>query len=145
VLVQPSGIDLSGSTLRFLARHLRQRRREIGSWWRRLPAGRQALLALAHLRCGDTYGRLAAAALHSHQRRLEKAHFRLAAGCPVVDAAAPLELDRSSKASATDHTGRWRMPSSGGVELFNLGRVPTERYRYRGNKIPNPWTLANHG
>ncbi|MFF8919580.1 group II intron maturase-specific domain-containing protein [Streptomyces sp. NPDC015032] len=44
----------------------------------------------------------------------------------------------------TDHTGRWRMPSSDGVELFNLGRVPTERYRYRGNKIPNPWPLANH-
>ncbi|MFD4263427.1 hypothetical protein ACFWR9_38930, partial [Streptomyces sp. NPDC058534] len=44
----------------------------------------------------------------------------------------------------TDHTGRWQMPSSDGVELFNLGRVPTERYRYRGNKIPNPWTLANH-
>jgi RNA-directed DNA polymerase len=44
----------------------------------------------------------------------------------------------------TDHTGRWRMPSADGVELFNLGRVPTERYRYRGNKIPNPWPLANH-
>ncbi|MET8220798.1 group II intron maturase-specific domain-containing protein [Streptomyces hirsutus] len=44
----------------------------------------------------------------------------------------------------TDHTGRWRMPSSDGIELFNLGRVPTERYRYRGNKIPNPWTLADH-
>ena len=49
------------STLRFLARHLRQRRREIGSRWRRLPAGRQALLALAHLRGSDTYGQLAAA------------------------------------------------------------------------------------
>jgi RNA-directed DNA polymerase len=46
----------------------------------------------------------------------------------------------------TGHTGRWqwRMPSADGVELFNLGRVPTERYRYRGNKIPNPWILANH-
>jgi RNA-directed DNA polymerase len=44
----------------------------------------------------------------------------------------------------TDHTGRWQMPSSDGIELFNLGRVPTERYRYRGSKIPNPWILANH-
>ena len=32
----------------------------IGSRWRKLPAGRQALLVLAHLRCGDTYSRLAA-------------------------------------------------------------------------------------
>ncbi|MER6125612.1 transposase family protein [Streptomyces sp. NPDC001795] len=60
MLVHPSGIDLSSSTLRLLARHLRRRRREIGSRWRRLSAGRQALLTLGHLRCGDTYGRLAA-------------------------------------------------------------------------------------
>ncbi|WND59663.1 group II intron maturase-specific domain-containing protein [Mycolicibacterium vanbaalenii] len=40
--------------------------------------------------------------------------------------------------------GRWQMPSADGVELFNLGRVPTERYRYRGAKIPNPWAMANH-
>lgn len=36
--------------------HRHQRR----SSWRRLDAGRQALLALAHLRNGDTYTRLAA-------------------------------------------------------------------------------------
>jgi RNA-directed DNA polymerase len=40
--------------------------------------------------------------------------------------------------------GRWLMPSADGVELFNIGRVPTARYRYRGNKIPNPWAVANH-
>ncbi|WP_431894464.1 transposase family protein, partial [Micromonospora haikouensis] len=36
--------------------HRKQRR----SWWRRLEPGRHALLALAHLRNGDTYTRLAA-------------------------------------------------------------------------------------
>ncbi|EFE78356.1 IS493-like transposase [Streptomyces sp. HCCB10043] len=36
------------------------RRREIWTRWRRLPAARQALLTLAHLRRGDTYARLAA-------------------------------------------------------------------------------------
>lgn len=61
MLCYPSGISLSSSTPQFLARHLRQRRREIGSRWRRLSARRQALLALAHLRCGDTYSQLAAA------------------------------------------------------------------------------------
>src|SRR5215217_3198741 len=32
----------------------------IGSRWRKLTCTRQALLVLAHLRCGDTYARLAA-------------------------------------------------------------------------------------
>ncbi len=36
------------------------------------------------------------------------------------------------------------MPPADGIVLFNLGRVLTARYRYRGSKIPNPWTLANH-
>ncbi|GGP95258.1 hypothetical protein GCM10010278_86340 [Streptomyces melanogenes] len=55
VLVYPSSIDLSSRTLRFLTRQLTARRQEIGTRWRRLPAVRQALLALAHLRCGDTH------------------------------------------------------------------------------------------
>ncbi len=42
----------------------------------------------------------------------------------MVCAPAPLELDRSAR-HLIDHTGRWRMPSSDGIELFNLGRVPT--------------------
>lgn len=60
MLVYPSSIDLSSRTLRFLTGQLTARRQEIGTRWRRLPAGRQALLALAHLRCGDTYAQLAA-------------------------------------------------------------------------------------
>jgi len=28
-----------------------------------------------------------------------------------------------------------------GIELFDLAAVPVTRYRYRGNTIPNPWTL----
>lgn len=60
MLVYPSSIDLSTRTLRYLARQLTSRRQEIGIRWRRLTAGRQALLALAHLRCGDTYAQLAA-------------------------------------------------------------------------------------
>ena len=59
MLVYPSGIDLSSSTLRRLSGLLAARRPERGTW-RRLPAGRQALLVLAHLRCGHTYAQLAA-------------------------------------------------------------------------------------
>jgi RNA-directed DNA polymerase len=40
--------------------------------------------------------------------------------------------------------GRWTRPTADGIELFNLAKVPITRYRYRGAKIPNPWTLADH-
>ena len=50
MLVYPSGVDVSSSALRLLSTRLRQHRRAIGSRWRRLSAGRQALLTLAHLR-----------------------------------------------------------------------------------------------
>ncbi|MFD7922142.1 transposase family protein [Streptomyces sp. NPDC059740] len=56
MLVYRSGIDVSTSTLRYL----RARREERGTRWRRVSAGRQALLVLAHLRCGHTYAQLAA-------------------------------------------------------------------------------------
>ncbi|MFE6849019.1 transposase family protein, partial [Streptomyces sp. NPDC057686] len=53
-------MDLSSSALRFLAARLREHRRRLGTRWRRLSAGRQALLALAHLRNGHPYAQLAA-------------------------------------------------------------------------------------
>ncbi|MGH3466673.1 MAG: transposase family protein [Thermocrispum sp.] len=60
MLVYPAGVDLSTSALRFLARVLAAHRREQGTRWRLLTAGRQALMVLAHLRCGHTYAQLAA-------------------------------------------------------------------------------------
>ncbi|MFD5475270.1 transposase family protein [Streptomyces sp. NPDC127105] len=51
---------MSSSALRFLTQQLRRHRRTIGSRWRRLSAGRQALLTLAHLRVEHTYAQLAA-------------------------------------------------------------------------------------
>lgn len=52
-------MDLSSRTLRLLTGQLTARRKKLGTRWRRLPVDRQALLALAHLRCGDTYAQLA--------------------------------------------------------------------------------------
>ncbi|MEU7617697.1 transposase family protein [Micromonospora rifamycinica] len=60
MLSYPSTISLSSRTLNHLAVRLRGHRNQRRSRWRRLDAGRQALLALAHLRNGDTYTRLAA-------------------------------------------------------------------------------------
>ncbi|MGW5255828.1 IS5 family transposase [Streptomyces sp. NPDC004012] len=60
MLVHPSGVDVSSSALRFLAARLREHRRALGTLWRRLNAGRQALLTPAHPRNGQPYAQLAA-------------------------------------------------------------------------------------
>jgi hypothetical protein len=49
VLVYPSSMQVSNRALQTFADGLRHHRRSLGSRWRRLPAGRQALLVLAHL------------------------------------------------------------------------------------------------
>jgi len=59
VLTYRATIPLSTRTLTRLAELLRAHRTAIGSRWRRLDPGRQALLVLAHLRNGDTRARLA--------------------------------------------------------------------------------------
>jgi RNA-directed DNA polymerase len=41
----------------------------------------------------------------------------------------------------TTPAGRWKPITADGIELFNLETVPVTRYRWRGNTIPNPWTV----
>ena len=59
-MTYPGTLALSTAHLTHLAGLIRARRKAIGWRSRRLGPGRQALLALAHLRNGDTYARLAA-------------------------------------------------------------------------------------
>jgi RNA-directed DNA polymerase len=42
----------------------------------------------------------------------------------------------------TDHTGRWQPITAEDVILFNPTRIAIRRYRYRGGKIPNPFTIG---
>lgn len=60
MLSYPSSIALSTRTLNHLAGLIRTHRHQRRSHWRRLSPGQQALLALAHLRNGDPFTRLAA-------------------------------------------------------------------------------------
>jgi hypothetical protein len=60
LLSYPAAIPLSTRSLNHLAGLIRTHRHQRRSRWRRLDPGRQALLALAHLRNGDTITRLAA-------------------------------------------------------------------------------------
>jgi len=59
VLSYPAAIPLSTRSLNHLATLIRRHRTQRRSRWRRLNPGQQALLALAHLRNGDTLTRLA--------------------------------------------------------------------------------------
>ena len=59
-MTYPGTISLPTTCLTHLADLLRAHRVRLGSRWRKLTAGQQALLVLAHLRNGDTYARLAA-------------------------------------------------------------------------------------
>jgi hypothetical protein len=61
VLFYRAALDLSRSSRDFVAGLIRTRRREIGSRWRALPPGRQALLVLVHLRRNETFAGLAVA------------------------------------------------------------------------------------
>jgi hypothetical protein len=56
----PGTISLSTAHLTHLSDLLRGHRAAIGSRWRKLTVGQQAMQVLAHLRNGDTYARLAA-------------------------------------------------------------------------------------
>lgn len=59
MLSYPSAMNVSSRALGVLADALRAHRKQLGTRWRRVSAGRQALLALAYLRKGETYAELA--------------------------------------------------------------------------------------
>ncbi len=60
MLPHPPALPMSTRTLSLLSQALRRRRERIGSPWRKLSPGRQALLVLAHLPKGERSADLAA-------------------------------------------------------------------------------------
>jgi hypothetical protein len=60
MLFYPAALPLSRQTLAYAAGVIRRHRAQIGSCWRKLNPGRQALLVLAYLRKGETFAELAA-------------------------------------------------------------------------------------
>jgi len=59
VLVYPCAMTVSTQSLTFVTTALRTHRQKLGTRWRLLSSGRQALMVLAHLRKGETYRDLA--------------------------------------------------------------------------------------
>lgn len=60
MLFYRAALPLSRKTLTFTAGIIRRHRRSIGSAWRKLNPGQQALLVLVYLRKGETFAELAA-------------------------------------------------------------------------------------
>jgi hypothetical protein len=60
MLFYRAALPLSSRTLTYAAGIIRRHRKSIGSRWRKLNPGRQALLVLAYLRKGETFADLAA-------------------------------------------------------------------------------------
>jgi hypothetical protein len=60
MLFYRAALPLSRKTLHFVAGIIRRHRACIGSLWRKLNPGQQALLVLAYLRKGETFAELAA-------------------------------------------------------------------------------------
>ena len=117
----PSGMTVSNRALITLADVLRQHRRTLGTRWRRLDPGRQALLAVAHLRTGETYTDLAggfAIGTTTVIRYIREALDLLAAMAPTL--AQAIEVARGKAYVILDGTllridrvgmaGRWDRP-----------------------------------
>jgi hypothetical protein len=60
MLFYRAALPLSHQTLTFVSGIIRRHRKSIGSRWRKLNPGQQALLVLAYLRKGETFAELAA-------------------------------------------------------------------------------------
>ena len=60
MLFYRAALPLSAQTLSYVTGIIRRHRNKIGSCWRRLNPGRQALLVLVHLRNGEPFAELAA-------------------------------------------------------------------------------------
>src|ERR1700758_5700650 len=60
MLFHRAALPLSRTTLNYAAGIIRRHRKSIGSRWRKLNPGQQALLVLAYLRKGETFPELAA-------------------------------------------------------------------------------------
>ncbi|HIV59097.1 MAG TPA: transposase family protein [Candidatus Stackebrandtia faecavium] len=99
MLFYQASLPLSSSTLNRVAGVVRGRRRSIGSRWRVLSPGRQALLTLAYLHKGETYASLAAGfgiSTATAARRVHETIDLLAAKATSL----PVALRRAKRAGA---------------------------------------------
>ena len=123
MLFYPAALPLSRQTLDYTAGIIRRHRKRIGSPWRKLNPGRQALLVLAYLRKGETFAELAAGfgiGTATAWRYVTETVALLAARAPKL---------RQSKATAKD-AGHAYLVIDG--TLIPIDRVAADRPFYSG-------------
>src|SRR5215471_4563407 len=150
MLFYRSALPLSSRTLTFVSGVIRRYRASIGSCWRKLNPGQQALLVLAYLRKGETFADLAAGfavGTTTAWRYVNETVELLAAGAPklrravraatkagyayVVLDGTPIPVDRVA-ADRPFYSGKHRkhgmnlqvIASPGGDILWVSGRCP---------------------
>jgi DDE superfamily endonuclease/Helix-turn-helix of DDE superfamily endonuclease len=87
MLFYRAALPLSSRTLNFTAGVIRRHRKSIGSLWRKLNPGQQAMLVLVYLRKGETFAELAAGfgvGLATAWRYVEETTALLAARAPKL-------------------------------------------------------------
>jgi hypothetical protein len=123
MLFYRAALPLSRSTLDYLAGVVRRHRKKIGSCWRKLSPGRQALLVLAHLRNGETFAALAAGfgiGTATAWRYVQETVALLGARAPKLDAALRSASQRGHAFVVIDGT------------LIPIDRVAADRPFYSG-------------
>ena len=126
MLFYRAALPLSRKTLTFVAGIIRHHRRAIGSPWRKLDPGQQALLILAYLKKGDTFAELAAGfevGTTIAWRYVNKTVDLLAARAPKLRKVAPDAGKAGCASVVLDGT------------LILVGRVAADRPFYSGKLI----------
>ena len=128
MLSYPSDMAVSSRALNLLSAAIRRLRRQMGSRWRILDPGRQALLVLAYLRKGETYADLACGfgiGIRTVYRYVREGIDLLAAMTPTLEQAIEvargkafvtldgslLRIDRVMMATKRDrpfYSGKWK-------------------------------------
>ena len=126
---------MSRKTLHFVAGIIRRHRACIGSLWRKLNPGQQALLVLAYLRKGETFAELAAGfgvGVATAWRYVNETVALLAAAAPTASTGAARDL-RSSGCSRI-----WRMTMRIRTALitYTLMFIPSACLRPRPRRGP---------
>jgi hypothetical protein len=122
MLSYPAGLSVSNHALITLADALRQRRTTVGTRWRRISAGEQAMLVVAYLRKGDTYAELGAGygiGTTTVFRYVQEAIEVLAAFAPTLTAAVAVIARCVAAESGLTRTPGW--PSVPCVLICRLG------------------------
>ena len=123
MLFYRAALPLSRTTLDYLAGVIRRHRKKIGSCWRKVNPGQQALLVLAHLRNGETFAGLAAGfgvGTTTAWRYVHEAVALLAARAPKLDAVLGTATKAGHAFVAIDGT------------LIPIDRVAADRPFYSG-------------